>query len=254
MNYILEIKAFYELLELNQLHTPAIVLWHALMHMANKTGWRDNFTVAIQVLTIKTGLNKQAVLKARNELKEKGLIDFRTKSNQAATYSMKSLLQYKNECEIHTATDTANDTATDTANDTAEDTANDTAEDTINKQNETKQNETKNNSTEPEQAASMPPVITLPLNDNTEHPVYEQDIAQWKELYPAVDVMQELRDMKGWLIAHPQRRKTKRGINKFINSWLCKEQDKGSTRPQKHPASRGLSEEELAKRRRMMED
>lgn len=78
MNYILEIKAFYELLELNQLHTPAIALWHALMHMANKTGWQDNFTVAIQVLTIKTGLNKQAVLKARNELKEKGLIDFKT--------------------------------------------------------------------------------------------------------------------------------------------------------------------------------
>lgn len=109
-------------------------------------------------------------------------------------------------------------------------------------------------STEPEQAASMPPVITLPLNDNTEHPVYEHDIVQWRELYPAVDVLQELRNMKGWLIAIPHRRKTKRGINKFINSWLCKEQDKRSTRPQEHPASRGLSEEELAKRRRMMED
>ena len=86
MNYILEIKAFYELLELNQLHTPAIALWHALMHMANKTGWQDNFTVAIPVLTIKTGLNKQAVLKARNELKEKGLIDFKSRNNQAASY------------------------------------------------------------------------------------------------------------------------------------------------------------------------
>ena len=83
MNYILEIKAFYELLELNQLHTSAIVLWHGLMHIANKTGWQDTFTVAIQVLMIKTGLNKQAVLKARNELKEKGLIDFKSKNNKS---------------------------------------------------------------------------------------------------------------------------------------------------------------------------
>lgn len=143
MNYILEIKAFYELLELNQLRTPAIVLWHALMHMANKTGWQDNFTVAIPVLTIKTGLNKQAVLKARNELKEKGLIDFKSRNNQAASYMMKSLLQYEKHGAFQTAEDTARDTAKYTANDTAEDTARDTAEDTINKHkpNKTKPNE-----------------------------------------------------------------------------------------------------------------
>lgn len=158
MNYILEIKAFYELLELNQLHTPAIALWHALMHIANKTGWQDNFTVAIPVLTIKTGLNKQAVLKARNELKEKGLIDFKSRNNQAASYSIKSLLQYEKYNCFKTAEDTAKDTTEDTANDTAEDTARDTVEDTINKHkpNQTKPNGNINSSERSDEGRNRP--------------------------------------------------------------------------------------------------
>ena len=49
---------------------------------------------------------------------------------------------------------------------------------------------------------------------------------EWASLYPAVDVIQQFRNMKGWLKANPTRRKTKRGINKFINGWLSKEQDR----------------------------
>ena len=33
--------------------------------------------------------------------------------------------------------------------------------------------------------------------------------------------------MRGWLMANPDRRKTKRGISRFINNWLSREQDKG---------------------------
>jgi hypothetical protein len=72
-----------------------------------------------------------------------------------------------------------------------------------------------------------PPQVagTLPLNDNTEYQILKSDEAIWKELYPAVDVRQELRSMKGWLIANPTRRKTKSGIKKFINNWLSKAQN-----------------------------
>lgn len=69
--------------------------------------------------------------------------------------------------------------------------------------------------------------ITLTLNDKSEHPIRETDVKEFEELYPAVDVKQELRKMKGWLIANPAKRKTKRGIMRFVNSWLAKEQDKG---------------------------
>ena len=75
------------------------------------------------------------------------------------------------------------------------------------------------------------PAIELTLNDKSLYPIYENMIDEWKELYPNVDVMQELRKMKGWLNANPTKRKTKKGILRFINSWLTREQDKGCTHP-----------------------
>jgi len=81
--------------------------------------------------------------------------------------------------------------------------------------------------TKPDQGAEEPAVITLLLNDKTEHPVFQSQIDKWIELYPAVDVMQELRSMVGWIDANPQKRKTKSGIGKFINSWLAKAQNQG---------------------------
>ena len=38
------------------------------------------------------------------------------------------------------------------------------------------------------------------------------DVVQWQELYPAVDVMQQLRNMYGWCDANPAKRKTMRRI------------------------------------------
>jgi predicted phage replisome organizer len=73
---------------------------------------------------------------------------------------------------------------------------------------------------------SSPVVISIILNDKTEYGITEADILAWKELYPAVDIMQELRKMKGWSEANPKKRKTKNGIKRFINSWLAGEQDK----------------------------
>ena len=70
-------------------------------------------------------------------------------------------------------------------------------------------------------------VITLPLNDNTEYPITEEQCQEWAGLYPAVDVIQQLRNMRGWLLANPTKRKTKRGIMRFVTGWLGREQDKG---------------------------
>ena len=81
------------------------------------------------------------------------------------------------------------------------------------------------------QAASTPPAISLPLNDGTGYSVSVEQCQEWAGLYPAVDVIQQLRNMRGWLDANPAKRKTKRGINAFIVRWLAKEQDKGGTQP-----------------------
>ena len=87
---------------------------------------------------------------------------------------------------------------------------------------------------EPEESVSKqpePPVFSLPLNDGTEHPVSKEDFDKYVALYPAVDVMQQLRNMYGWLDSHKNRRKTKSGIKRFITQWLAREQDKGGLRP-----------------------
>jgi len=81
--------------------------------------------------------------------------------------------------------------------------------------------ELQNSGPEPE------PIITLPLNTGEEYPIFQRDIDEFAELYPAVDVLQAMRGMRGWLSTNPERRKTKRGIRRFINSWLSKEQDRG---------------------------
>lgn len=83
-----------------------------------------------------------------------------------------------------------------------------------------------------QQVASEPAVITLKLNDGSEYPFYQNDIDSYMNNYPAVDIMQQFRTMKQWCIDNPQRRKTKGGIRRFVNSWLSREQDKY------HPAQR----------------
>lgn len=77
-------------------------------------------------------------------------------------------------------------------------------------------------------------VARLPLNENgTFHYVLPSDVEHYRELYPGVDVEQELRNMTGWLEANRERRKTKRGVQKFINNWLSKAQNRAKGSPQK---------------------
>ena len=82
------------------------------------------------------------------------------------------------------------------------------------------------------QAADAPPVISLPLNDGTFYDVSENDRSKWSQLYPNVDVLQQLRNMAGWCDANPTKRKTRGGIKRFITAWLAREQDKGGKAPQ----------------------
>ena len=70
--------------------------------------------------------------------------------------------------------------------------------------------------------------LTLLLNDGTEYPVTQEYVQEMQALYPAVDVMQELRTMKAWCINNPKKRKTARGIRTFMGNWLAKEQDRGA--------------------------
>lgn len=93
MNYIKEMNAFYNQIEINPLSSSAVALWHTLMHINNKTGWKQTFTVAAGVLRIKAGLKDSAFKRARIELHEKDYLSFQSRGgNLAAQYEMHSLL------------------------------------------------------------------------------------------------------------------------------------------------------------------
>lgn len=78
------------------------------------------------------------------------------------------------------------------------------------------------------------PFVCLLLKDGTEYPIYESHIEKWTGLYPAVDVRQELRSMSAWCESNPQKRKTKSGVLRFVNSWLSRAQQ-NAIKPQDKP-------------------
>lgn len=91
-DYITEIKGFYDLVANKSLSAGQIALWHALMYINNKCYWEDNFSVPNLTLQLYTGLSRQGITKARNELKQKGLIDFVAgKRGQSTIYSIKRM-------------------------------------------------------------------------------------------------------------------------------------------------------------------
>ena len=79
--------------------------------------------------------------------------------------------------------------------------------------------------------------IKLPLNDKTFYTVTKTDVEHYKELYPAVDVEQELRSILGWLEANPRKRKTRSGIKAFVTKWLSKTQNQGGVGYGSYPGS-----------------
>ena len=67
------------------------------------------------------------------------------------------------------------------------------------------------------------------LNNGDTYTPEQADIIQWEKTYPAINVYQELNAMESWLDANPTRRKTPKGIKRFVNSWLARAQDKGGS-------------------------
>jgi len=60
--------------------------------------------------------------------------------------------------------------------------------------------------------------------DRMIHGITPEDIAYWRNLYPAVDIEQELKSMTAWLDSNRQNRKT--DVKRFIGNWLIRRQDR----------------------------
>lgn len=71
-----------------------------------------------------------------------------------------------------------------------------------------------------------PIVERIPLVGGVEFAVHSSYTSELERLYPSVDVTQTLREIRGWCLGNPTKRKTQRGVQRFINSWMAREQDK----------------------------
>ena len=88
MNYIAQINAFWDSATTNPLSTGQVSLYFALLHVCNRSNWTEWFGAQNQVLSVLTGLSRSGILKARNELKQRGLIDFQEKATKATKYKV----------------------------------------------------------------------------------------------------------------------------------------------------------------------
>lgn len=88
-----------------------------------------------------------------------------------------------------------------------------------------------------EPPSDSPPAALIPLVDGQEAAFTQDQVDDWARAYPAVDVAQQLRQMRAWCIANPTRRKTARGVQSFIVGWLTKEQNSGRTAKTGTPVS-----------------
>ena len=86
------------------------------------------------------------------------------------------------------------------------------------------------------------PAITLPLKGGGEYAVFPQQCQEWAGLYPAVNIPQQLRHMRGWLLANPARQKAKAGVQKFITGWLAREQNASAEEPFRRQGSYDIQE------------
>ena len=91
MNYLKEILAFENWLEYSSsINKSDIRLWYTLLHAANRFNWEE-FTISISTLIFKSKLSRSDIYRARNKLKQLGLIDFKERpKNQCTIYKFNS--------------------------------------------------------------------------------------------------------------------------------------------------------------------
>ena len=94
-----------------------------------------------------------------------------------------------------------------------------------------------NNNTPSASGDKSPCAGSFLLNDGTSYEITENDVDKFQQLYPGIDVRQEIRNITGWCISNPRNRKTRAGAKRFLNGWLSRAQN--SSRPNK-----GYSREE----------
>lgn len=110
MKYISQLNAFENWTEVNYLTSTEELLWYKLLSLNNRFGWSEWFFVSNQHLMFKARVaSEHTLIKARNKLKQVGLIDFiQGKKGQATKYKITKLYLEENADNIFPAKNAVN--------------------------------------------------------------------------------------------------------------------------------------------------
>ena len=67
------------------------------------------------------------------------------------------------------------------------------------------------------------------MNDATEYEVSENDVVTYQQLYPGIDVKQELRNIEAWCLSNPRNRKTRNGAKRFFECMVIQSAEQRKT-------------------------
>lgn len=70
---------------------------------------------------------------------------------------------------------------------------------------------------------------SLPVDDGSLFDIPQELVAEFTKTYPRVDLGAEFAKMRMWLLASPANRKTRRGMVRFMNSWLARAPERNAT-------------------------
>ena len=88
VNYLKQILAINQRQLINPLSAGQFILLYALINVNNDCAWKEWFTVANSRLELFTQLSETGIKKARNELSQKGYIEFKTNHGKATSYKI----------------------------------------------------------------------------------------------------------------------------------------------------------------------
>lgn len=80
-------------------------------------------------------------------------------------------------------------------------------------------------------ATTEPSLLRFPCDgDPNEWHVVGSLVKHWRELFPSLDIGQECRNALAWVEASPDRRKTARGMQRYLVGWFGRAQNGGQRR------------------------
>lgn len=105
-------------------------------------------------------------------------------------------------------------------------------------------------SSEPQECDSEQPpgeqngeaVLSFPVvgRGPTEWPLTRKNLDEFREAFPGVDVLGECRKARLWCLKNPARRKTPKGMNRFLIGWLDRSQNRPRAGPDRPMPFSGL--------------